>query len=509
MTGREIMKRFQKYFLPVSIFVLALLVRLIYNLTVARNYYARDDAALYNHIAYNIAYLHCFCEYPNHPSVSRAPFWPFILSIFYLTTPQPSLQLLDSGVGVQVFYGRLLLCFIGSFTCVLVYLLARDVFGKRIALISGIIAALYTGLFIYDGWLYSDLLYTFLLTAFTYSVYRLQQTAQRRWIVLSGLFLGLATLTRPNGIILLAMLVLWAIAVLRTKKIPWQTVVKSVVAIICIAILLVAPWTYRNYLASHSFIMVSIGEGDILLGAYNDNVLRGTSGIWTSPYDITPRPNLPPVVLKGKDTEQYTPEDDKIATDYAFHWMEMHRGDMPRLLASHMLSMWTYTPEGYLPFIEFPGQLSSQVVRYMTLLMPIPIFLLAIIGLLVTWQYRKQQFLIVYSVIALTIVQNLVFYGIMRFRAPIEPLLVLLAGGALWWLTSNEPGTLLYQRKQNRGGNCAECSNENTELRAITSNFQRKKIELNVRHHFHVCWLLRISVLKLGKKQRMRNFIVT
>jgi len=33
-------------------------------------------------------------------------------------------------------------------------------------------------------------------------------------------------------------------------------------------------------------------------------------------------------------------------------------------------------------------------------------------------------------------------------------------------------------------GNCAESSNENTGLRAIASNIQRKKIELNVRTHF-------------------------
>jgi len=263
-------KRFQNYFPLAGIFFLSLLVRLIYNLTTARTYFAQYDAAWYNHIAYNIVYQHCFCQYSNHPSISRPPLWSFILSIFYLVTPQPSSQLLDSGV--QVFYGRLFYCFIGSFTCVLVYLLARDLFGKRIALIAGIIAALYAGLFIYDGWLYSESLYTFLLTAFTYSLYRLQRTSKRRWVVFSGLFLGMAALTRPNGLILLGLLFLWAIAVLLSKELPWQTAVKSTVAITCIAAVLIAPWTYRNYLVSHSFVPVSIGEGDVLLGAYNDSL---------------------------------------------------------------------------------------------------------------------------------------------------------------------------------------------------------------------------------------------
>jgi hypothetical protein len=439
------MKRLQKYLPLISIFFLALFIRLLYNLTVARDYFAKYDAAWYNHIAYYIANYHCFCQYPNHPSISRPPLWPYILSISYFLAPRANPQQLDTGV--QVFYGRLFLCFIGSFTCVLVYLLARDLFGKRIALITGSIAAVYTGLFIYDGWLYTESLYTFLLTAFVYSLYRLQRTAQRRWMGLSGLLLGFATLTRPNGLILLAMLFLWAIAIILAKILPWRTVVKSILVISSITAIVITPWAYRNYLVSHSFVLVSLGEGDVLLGAYNDNVLRGTTGIWTSPRYITPRPDLPQVVLEGKDTAQYSAEDDKIATSYTLHWIEMHWRDMPRLLTYHLVGMWTYTTENNLPFIEFPGQLSSQVVGYMTLLMPIPIFLLAIFGLLVTWQHRKQQLLIVYSAIALTIVQNLVFYGIMRFRAPIEPLLVLLAGGALWWLTCEEPGTLRYRRR--------------------------------------------------------------
>ncbi len=60
--------------------------------------------------------------------------------------------------------------------------------------------------------------------------------------------------------------------------------------------------------------------------------------------------------------------------------------------------------------------------------------LLAAVGLVLTWQ-RWRELLIIYQMIALNIVQCLVFYGSMRFRAPIEPLLLLLVGGALWWLT--------------------------------------------------------------------------
>src|SRR5258708_5398280 len=48
-----------------------------------------------------------------------------------------------------------------------------------------------------------------------------------------------------------------------------------------------------------------------------------------------------------------------------------------------------------------------------------------------------------------------------------------------YWLTEVTDS----QHEQN--GNCAQCSNENTGLRAIVSNIERKKFALNVRHHFH------------------------
>jgi 4-amino-4-deoxy-L-arabinose transferase-like glycosyltransferase len=446
-------KRLQNHASLFSVFFLAFFVRLIYNLTSARQYYATYDAAWYNHIAYSLVYQHCFCQYLNTtlPSISRPPLWPYILSLFYFLTPRPSLQVLDSGI--QVFDGRLLLCFIGSSTCVLVYLLARDLFGKRIALVTGYIAAVYTGLFIYDGWLYTESLYTFLQTVFLYSLYRWQRTRQRRWIVLSGLSLGLATLARPNGAVLIAMLALWSIVMVLAKGLPWQTIVKSTLAITCIAAALVAPWTYRNYLVLHSFVLVSIGEGDALLGAYNDTVLRDTTGRWIAPRSIRPRPNLPSIVLAGHDAGRYTPQNDEMATDYALRWIVSHWRDLPRLLGEHFISIWTpYTPEENLPFRQHSDLFSSQVVWYMVLSMPIPIFLLALLGGLVTWRRWKQQLIIVYMMMGLVIAQNLVFYGSMRFRSSIEPLLVLLAGGAIWWLTGDEPGTLRYRRLRKRVG---------------------------------------------------------
>src|SRR5437763_1475495 len=118
-------------------------------------------------------------------------------------------------------------------------------------------AALFTcaGGFIYDGWLYSESLYTFLLLAFSYALYLVQRTSKRRWMIASGALLGLLSLTRPNGLIILGLVFLWASIAARAKLISWRTAFESVILIALLALAIVAPWTARNYVASnHQFI---------------------------------------------------------------------------------------------------------------------------------------------------------------------------------------------------------------------------------------------------------------
>src|SRR5437588_4072577 len=160
---------------------------------------------------------HCYCSVANTPSITRAPLWPYIMySIF-------------SVLGTtQDIYARLFLSVLGSGTCVIVYLFAGDTFGHRIALITGAIAAVYPGLFINDGWLYSESVYTFFLMAFAYTLYRFQHNAQQisgtqallpltrnqilarySWPLLAGISLALAGFTRPNGPLLLSVVFVW------------------------------------------------------------------------------------------------------------------------------------------------------------------------------------------------------------------------------------------------------------------------------------------------------------
>jgi hypothetical protein len=80
--------------------------------------------------------------------------------------------------------------------------------------------------------------------------------------------------------------------------------------------------------------------------------------------------------------------------------------------------------------------------------LPIAVCLLAALGLVITLKRFWRELLFAYLVILATLGEALLYYGSSRFRAPIEPLLILLAAGALWWLIEDKPGTLRWRKKQ-------------------------------------------------------------
>ncbi|GAC1480760.1 MAG: hypothetical protein NVS2B12_35870 [Ktedonobacteraceae bacterium] len=420
---------------------------MLYNLTVAKNYVAGYDAKLYDRLALHILNEHCFCTNPFMPTVERAPLWPGVIAIIY------------SMIGHDNFIVRLFLCFLGAGTCLLVYLLTKGIFGRQsIAMLAGLMAAVYPGLFIYDGWLYSESVYTFLLLAFCYGLYRVQQRQSTARMIASGVLLGLLSLTRPNGLAILCLVIIWGISVARTTQIHWQVAAKSVATITLIALAIVAPWTIRNYSLSQQLVPVATSDGTVLLGAYNHLIFDNTPfrGIWIRPSLANPKASSAyPHCLANCEVRQNTAYE-----NLAGQWVESHIDEMPALLSLHFIKLWTpATPEADLPMNQYPGRVSSQIVAAMIPIMSIPVFLLAAFGLLVTWR-RWRHLLFLYMVICLTIVECLYFYGSSRFRAPIEPLLLILVAGATWWVTEKwgrRRRTNIEREEETSGGGSSPC----------------------------------------------------
>jgi 4-amino-4-deoxy-L-arabinose transferase-like glycosyltransferase len=412
----------------IGIFGVALIVRVLYNIIGAHDYYPLHDSLTYQTIAFNILDEHCYCLLPHLPTVDRAPLWPAIIAAIYgILGPH------DRTV-------RLFLCIVGSATCVLIYFFARDLFSKRIGILAGLFAAIYPFLFIYDAWLYSESLYIFLLLAFCYTLYRLQRSPHWSLMLLSGVLLSLLSLTRPNGPAILALFLVWAFVMGRTKQIPRHAVIRSAIIVTIVFFAFIAPWTIRNYEVTHAFVPTAVGDGKVLLGAYNDKIIDPHYfngyylGVWVIPNQSTPQiADRFPADCAGSCE---VTRDNTYKAD-AVQWMETHISKMPYLLGLHFINMWqTNTQEADLAINRFPDRPVSRLVVEMMQVMTPVLFALAALGLVVTLRRRWRELLFFYMIIALTIVQCIILYGIPRFRAPIEPMLIILGAGAVWWLAT-------------------------------------------------------------------------
>ncbi len=411
----------------IVVFCVALAIRVAYNFTVAAGYFPLHDSLTYQNIAFHLVQEHCYCLYSHLPTVDRAPLWPFVIAI------------IDRLIGPQDILVRLVLCLVGSGTCALLYLFARDLFGERIGIFAGIVGAIYPFLYVYDGLLYAESLYTFLLLAFCYTLYRIQRSPRLSLIIINGVLLGLLSLTRPNGIALLGLFILWVGVMYKIKVLSWRTALKSVLVVSLLSLIFIAPWTLRNYKVTHTLVPVAVGDGKVMLGAYNyetaDPVYQHGyyAGVWIIPSESTPwiTENFPKDCAKACEVTR-----DNAYKKAALQWMESHLSSMPFLLGQHFINTWEVVPqEADLATNRFPDRDSSRfVVTMMETITPI-VFALALLGVVVTSE-RWRELLFIYLMILLTLAQDIVFYGIPRFRAPIEPMLILLASGAVWWIVS-------------------------------------------------------------------------
>lgn len=400
-----------------GIFALALAVRVTYNLTVARDYVPLHDAAVYVWLAQKVLKSHCYCFAPGMPTTYRPPIFSLFLALVSLVVGPSSLSL------------RLALSAVGALTCVFVSLIARDLFGTRVGVLAGLMAATYPQLFIFDAWLYSESLAICLFAASCLAAMSLvRHPAGWRWALVGGLS-GLTALTHPTGIYALGAVALWAGLAIRARLIPPRRALVGVLLMVAGCAAILAPWTVRNYVVSGgAFVPLSTGGGDVIAGAYNTAALvwPGYQGSWVNPR-IVPYWSPP----ERAQLLQFDPATctgacevarDHVATELGLHWAETHAQQLPKLVLFRMIQFWT--PASPI------GEAGMPIRRPFAVAYPALVFVLAALGF-VAQRRRWRAALLPWMFGAAVVVGAAIFYGSPRMRAPLEPILLVMAAAGL------------------------------------------------------------------------------
>lgn len=393
------------------------------------------DAADYERHAISLADGDGFgpSQFAPGPTAFRPPLYPVALAV---------VQAVGGGWTAERLLGALL----GVATVLLIYLLAARLFDRRAAIVAGGIAAVFPPLVLLNASLLSEALFLPLVLAAVLATLEYRDTRLMRWVVLAGVLSGLAILTRTTGVPVVLALALGAWI---TRPRFSRAGLAAPAVLVLAAVLTVTPWVIRNTAVFDRWVGLSTGSGYALAGTYSEESEAEASAPG-QPFSPNQLDTYKPMFeARALDEAEFTSELNDDATEYI--------GDNPGYVVETVV--WNVLRvlelRGDVAFDQRFATSQTQAAGLERLDSPVlfrgSIYLVLALALLgVAAQSgllpARRAPLFVWAVPILLLLPALVIYGIPRYRAPIDPFLVMLAAvGAVAafdrWVSARLPRT--------------------------------------------------------------------
>ncbi|MFA6548436.1 MAG: glycosyltransferase family 39 protein [Candidatus Margulisiibacteriota bacterium] len=143
---------------------------------------------------------------------------------------------------------------ISSLTCLIIYLIAEEIFDRRTALWAGLLMVFYPDLIFWMNFARTETLFIFLLSLGFLLLIKGNSKGNIFLICMSGVVLGLACLTRITLIFFLPVFFIWLAYYFSKDK---KESLKVALCMISIAALILLPWALRNYYLFGQFTVFS------------------------------------------------------------------------------------------------------------------------------------------------------------------------------------------------------------------------------------------------------------
>jgi 4-amino-4-deoxy-L-arabinose transferase-like glycosyltransferase len=410
-----------------AIALVALGIRVVFIVWVAPQVPKLGDASAYHLLAVNLArgrgYIRPFDDLLLHlrrPTAEYPPLFPALLS-------------LPARLGAHsVDQQRIFLAFVGAGTVALVGLLGRRVASNAVGLTAAALAAVYPMLFLSESTLMAESLYVGLVTLILLCAYRAYDDPKPARFVALGAAIGLATLTRAEGI-LLGLVVVVPLGVWLRSLTSRERLARVGIAL-GVAVAVIAPWTIRNAVQFHAFVPVSNNVATLIDGANCDATYSGAQvGLWRETFSSRPDAGGPALTQARScfvgfdiraphfDEAKAASTDTRAGLSYARH----HLGSLPKVAVVRVLRTWgLYAPSQQVNFESLEGRPRAWQLRgteMYWLLAP-----LALAGGVLLRRRRRVLWPLVATAMTVTIVAATT-YGQQRFRIAAEPAILVLA----------------------------------------------------------------------------------
>lgn len=373
------------------------------------------DEGDYVHLGYNLARQGVF-GYGEHAVLTarRPPLWPLVLAGLFRFTDNPVYLLICNHL-------------LAALAAVLAAILASGLFSRRLSLLIMVVVGLNPNSYSFVR-LYAEPLFTVLLLLVMIFWTRTRLSPRRRDPVCLGLAAGLLALTRAEGLILIVLLALdlFYQARLDRPRTP------ALLCFLLAALLPLTPWLARNY-TTMGFVGLVSNAGEVFAGAHNDKILATDPGRWlhfdafASPAQLAQRQQLSEIEYNRQA--------------WQLGWENLSRHPVLFLLTLEMKKLLiTFSPYFVLLPPTYPPIFNTLTA------LPYSLLWLLFLILAGRWLILGEPWRVFLLPFLVPLLVTLIFYGIVRFRVPYEPLALTLTVGCLAdWLstrwTARRPAT--------------------------------------------------------------------
>jgi 4-amino-4-deoxy-L-arabinose transferase-like glycosyltransferase len=314
--------------------------------------------------------------------------------------------------GSGILGAKLLLVVVSAITVYFVTRIALLFHPSRLTLwIAGIAAAFYPFFVFFSALICSENLFLMLLSIFFFCVL----SESGRSTVFSGLFAGLSHLTRPTLLPFLPLVWIWQRFY---SQIQW----KYIVCAVAILLVVIVPWGVRNYYVLGKFVIGTTGFGHVFYEG--NNPYNDTGGVMTGDRRR----------LEERPEGLSELESDKWERDRAIEYIKSDPARFFVIGLRKFLRFWSLWPNA--------SDYSSAMYRWISLLSFGPVLVLSLLSIPLLWGMRKKTILI-WAFVGYYSLLHVITLGSLRYRLPLEPLLIALAAATLAHIISKIRGTVI------------------------------------------------------------------
>jgi hypothetical protein len=302
---------------------------------------------------------------------------------------------------------KALQCAVGALLVPALGLLGRRAFGESAGLVAAALAALYPELVWFASHFWAETLFSVLLW---WAIERLAASDALGSTVAAagaGLLFGLAVLTRETVLYFLPVAALW---------LAWRRAGggRRVLAFACASLVVVVPWTVRNWLVFDAFVPVSTAGA---LNLWQGNTRLSREQVYEEHWAVHGR------IQQYEHARRRAVE--AILERQPLWLLEKLRSELPEFWAAHAQPIVHLERGAYGP-VRRPLALAAVALVLVPYLAVLALFVLGL-----AWPAASRPTWLVLSFLGFYVALHVAAHGYPRYRLPAMPALLLLAGHAV------------------------------------------------------------------------------